>query len=92
MMPRNSCTLGRPNGSLCLDSRVTLASGVGGINVRARGTDTTGMFKGLRRMQKAVEVAAAWHFGQCRLRQELYAITVWPQAAFSRSRRAASNR
>src|SRR5208337_1835816 len=27
--------------------------------------------------------AAAWHFGQCRLRQELYAISVWPHAAFS---------
>src|SRR5215469_15932239 len=23
--------------------------------------------------------AAAWHFGQCRLRQELYAMCVWPQ-------------
>src|SRR6516165_5941904 len=27
--------------------------------------------------------AAAWHFGQCRLRQELYAICVWPHAASS---------
>ena len=27
--------------------------------------------------------AAAWHFGQCRLRQELYAISVWPHVAFS---------
>src|SRR6266699_2108697 len=26
---------------------------------------------------------APWHFGQCRLRQELYAISVWPHAAFS---------
>src|SRR5439155_27029458 len=24
-----------------------------------------------------------WHFGQCRLRQELYAISVWPHAGFS---------
>src|SRR6201982_334869 len=27
--------------------------------------------------------AAPWHLGPCRLRQELYAITVWPQASFS---------
>src|SRR6516165_8554235 len=27
--------------------------------------------------------AAAWHFGQCRLRHELYAISVWPHVAFS---------
>ena len=31
----------------------------------------------------AAQHAAAWHFGQCRLRQELYAICVWPHAASS---------
>src|SRR5215831_3320565 len=27
--------------------------------------------------------AAPWHLGQCRLRQELYAIWVWPHLSFS---------
>src|SRR6201997_5569800 len=27
--------------------------------------------------------AAPWHFGQCRLPQELYEISVWPHAVFS---------